>query len=36
MWVYSPYITAKNGKRIYRSNGKMFRFWVEDTKVRTR
>lgn len=29
MWVYSRYIT-KNGVRIYRRNGKVFRFWVDD------
>lgn len=29
MWVYSPYIT-KNGIRIYRKNGKVFRFWVDN------
>lgn len=32
MWIYSMYITLKNGKRIYRSNGKPFRFWVDDDK----
>jgi len=31
MWVYSRYIT-KNGVRIYRKNGKVFRFWVDDDK----
>lgn len=29
MWVFSRYIT-KNGVRIYRKNGKVFRFWVDD------
>ena len=29
MWVYSRYIT-KNGVRIYRKDGKVFRFWVDD------
>ena len=29
MWVYRRYIT-KNGVRIYRKNGKVFRFWVDD------
>ena len=33
MWIYRPYIT-KNGIRIYRKNGKMFRFWVDDDKVK--
>jgi len=32
MWVYSPYIT-KNGVRIYRKDGKVFRFWVDDDKA---
>lgn len=36
MWIYSPYITTRSGKRIYRKNGKMFRFWVDDDKVRAR
>lgn len=31
MWVYSRYIT-RNGVRIYRKNGKCFRFWVDDDK----
>lgn len=31
MWVYTPYIT-KNGVRIYRKDGKVFRFWVDDEK----
>ena len=35
MWIYSPYIT-KNGVRIYRKNGKVFRFWVDDdTRAKT-
>ena len=29
MWVYSRYIT-KNGVRIYRKDGKFFRFWGDD------
>jgi hypothetical protein len=31
-WVYSAYITLKNGKRLYASayGLKVFRFWVED------
>lgn len=29
MWIYSRFIT-KNGVRIYRKNGKVFRFWVND------
>ena len=35
MWIYSPYIT-KNGKRLYASTYgfKVFRFWVDDDKVR--
>lgn len=33
MWVYSRYITIK-GRRIYRKNGGVFRFWVDDDKVR--
>ena len=32
MWVYSMYITLKNGKKVYRSNGRPFRFWVDDNK----
>ena len=32
MWVYSRYIT-KNGVRIYRKDGKVFRFWVDDDKA---
>ncbi len=32
MWVYSRYIT-KNGVRIYRKDGKVFRFWVDDSRV---
>lgn len=28
-WVYSPYVT-RNGKRIYRKGGGVYRFWVED------
>ena len=31
MWKYSRYIT-RNGKKIYRKNGKVFRFWVDDIK----
>lgn len=31
MWIYTPYITVK-GKRIYRRNGGVFRFWVDDVK----
>lgn len=27
VWVYTPYIT-RNGKRIYRKNGKVFKFFV--------
>ena len=34
MWIYSRYITLKNGKRIYAKNGKAFRFWVDDDKVK--
>lgn len=36
MWIYSPYITTRSGMRIYRKNGKVFRFWVDDDKVRVR
>lgn len=36
MWIYSPYITTKSGNRVYRKDGKMFRFWVDDDKVRGR
>lgn len=34
MWVYSAFITLKNGKRIYaKAYGKTaFRFWVDDNK----
>ena len=32
MWVYSRYIT-KNGVRIYRKDGTVFRFWVDDSRV---
>lgn len=35
MWKYSKYITV-NGKRIYRKNGKAFRFWVDDEKKKVR
>lgn len=31
MWIYTPYIT-KNGIKIYRKNGGMFKFWVDDNK----
>ena len=30
MWVYTMYITAKDGHRIYRKNRRPFRFWVDD------
>lgn len=30
MWVYSKYITTKNGVRIYPQNASCFRFWVDD------
>lgn len=33
MWIYTPYIT-KNGRKIYRKNGKVFRFWVDDEQAR--
>lgn len=33
MWIYTPYIT-RNGRRIYRKNGGMFRFWVDDEDVK--
>lgn len=33
MVVYTPYIT-RNGRRIYRKNGKMFRFEVPASKYR--
>lgn len=33
MWIFTPFIT-KNGHRIYRKNGKMFKFWVDDDKER--
>ncbi len=36
MWIYSKYITLKNGQRIYRDNGKPFRFWVDDDKAYNR
>lgn len=36
MWVYSKYITLKNGQRIYRPNGRPFRFWVDDDKAHER
>lgn len=31
MWIYSPYVTTKNGRRIYAYmyGKKVFRFWVE-------
>lgn len=32
MWIYTPYIT-KNGVRICRKDGKVFRFWVDDDKT---
>lgn len=35
MWIYTPYIT-RNGIRIYQKKGKVFRFWVDDDKVRDR
>ena len=28
-YVFSKFVT-RNGKRIYRKNGKVFRFWVKD------
>ena len=31
MWIYSRYI-KKNGVRIYPRNGKVFRFWVDESK----
>ena len=33
MYIYSMYIT-KNGRKIYRSNHKPFRFWVDDDDVK--
>ena len=35
MYVYSTYITLKNGHRIYAKNygKKVFRFWVDDNDI---
>lgn len=33
MWIYSKYITVK-GRRIYRKDGGVFRFWVDEDKIR--
>lgn len=35
MWIYTPYIT-RNGVRIYASKYglKVFRFWVDEKKIR--
>lgn len=35
MWVYARYIT-KNGVRIYPKAARVFRFWVDDKKKKTR
>lgn len=29
-YIYRMYITTKSGARIYRPNGRPFRFWVDD------
>ena len=31
MWIYSRYIT-RGGRKIYRKNGKVYRFWVDEHK----
>lgn len=32
MWIYRMYVTAPDGHKVYRKNGRPFRFWVDDPK----
>lgn len=38
MWIYTAYITLKNGRRLYASEcgKKAFRFWADDEKSKTK